>query len=163
MDFKLRKNQLGFSLIELVMVIMIISILAVTVFIRWPGTTINIEAQSTELQNDIRYAQALSMTEGQRFRWVEISSTTYQIQNGSGTAILLPSGKTTVTLGSGITFGALGNLPNNLVAFDGKGAPYVDTGSPGTALTTAATIPLTTTGASTTVTITPETGSVTTT
>lgn len=148
----------GFTLIELVMTIVIISIIAVFAFMSSPAATIVLDAQAKQLESDIRYAQSLSMAQGQRYRWVKLSSNTYQILNSSGTAITLPSGSTTVTLNSGITFGTLTNLPNNLVAFDGRGTPYSTTGSPGTALASNATIPLTSSGQTFTLTISPVTG-----
>lgn len=142
------------------MVIIIMAIIGVVIFFSWPGKTINLGAQAKQLSNDIRYAQSLAMTKGQRYRWVKLSSSTYQIQDNSGTAIMLALGNTTMTLSSGITFGTLTNLPNNLVNFDGKGAPYTDTSSPGTALVSDANIPLTDGDSTKTVVVTAGTGRV---
>jgi hypothetical protein len=83
------------------------------------------------------------MTKGQRYRFVKTSNTTYQIQNNSGAAILSAMGTTTVTLNNGITFGAMTNVPNSLIAFDGLGVPYTTTGAPGTALAATAVITVT--------------------
>jgi prepilin-type N-terminal cleavage/methylation domain-containing protein len=152
------KSINGFTLLELVIVILVMSILARVIFIKWPGTTINLGAQTEQLANDIRYTQALAMTHGQRYYLSKASNTTYQIKNNAGTAILFPQGNTTTTLNSSITFGTLTNLPNNLIAFDGKGIPYTDSASPGTALAVSATIPLTAGGQTTTIVISPETG-----
>ncbi|SRR5579883_91457 len=154
-------QQKGFTVVELIIVLVVISILAVGAFISWPGRGINVYGQATQLANDVRYTQVLSMTKGQRYRLVKTSSTTYQIQNSSGTAIIGAMGSTTVTLGTGISFGTLTNLPNSLIAFDGNGTPYVDTGSPGTALSSTATMPLTDGSNTNTVSITPQTGRVT--
>lgn len=151
----------GFTLIELMAVLMIIGILSTVVFFNWSPTYMNLAAQEQQLANDIHFAQSLSMTTGQRYRWVKISSNTYQIMNSAGTPILLAMGSTTATLNGNITFGTLTNLPNNLVAFDGTGAPYSTTGSPGTALAATAVIPLTSGGDTETVSITPQTGQVT--
>lgn len=159
MEITLRKQN-GFTLVELIIVIIVISIVSIFALFRWQGTTINLEAQAQQLAGDIRYTQALSMTKGERYRWVKISSATYQIQNAAGTAMTLAQGNTTVTLNTGITFGALTNLPNNLVAFNGSGTPYTDTGSPGTALATIATIPLTADGETKTIAISSGTGRV---
>ena len=150
----------GFTLIELVMVLILISILAVFASINWPGRSINLAAQAEQLVNDIRYAQTLGMTKGQRYRWVKTSATSYQITNNSGTAIIMPSGGTTITLGTGISFGTLINLPNNLIAFDGQGIPYIDTATPGTALAANASIPLTADGQTKTIVVSPQTGRV---
>lgn len=152
----------GFSLIELVMVIAIISILAVIPFFNMPGPTLSLAAQAQKLANDIRYTQSFSMTKGQRYRLVITTGTSsYQILDTAGTAVRFASGSTTTTLNSGISFGTLTNLPNSLIAFDGEGTPYTTTGSPGTALTANAIIPLTSSGSTTNVIITPISGAVT--
>lgn len=148
----------GFTLIELIMVIMIASILAVVALTQWQGPALNVYGQAEQVANDIRYAQALSMTKGQRFYFVEVSSTTYQIKNLAGTAITFASGSTTATLNNGITFGSFTNLPSSLVTFDGTGIPYINTSTPGTALSSAASIPLTSSGKTNTVIIAPTTG-----
>jgi len=155
------KNQRGFTLLELVIILGILAIISVYVFSSLPNTTLSLSGQAQQLANDIRYTQSLAMTKGQRYRWVKKSSTTYQIQNNSGTPIILSQGNTTVTFGTGITFGTLTNLPNNLVNFDGRGTPYSDTASPGTALSSNATIPITAGGETHTITIAIETGGVT--
>lgn len=160
-DSCLHKIQ-GFSLIELIMVIIVISILAVVPFISMPGPGLNLDAQGQKLANDIRYAQSFSMTKGQRYRLVITTGTSsYQILNTAGTAVRFASGNTTTTLNSGISFGTLTNLPNSLIAFDGEGIPYTTTGSPGTALAANATIPLQSSSSTTNVIITPITGTVT--
>lgn len=159
MDIMLNRQQ-GFTLIEAVMVIIIIAILTVFAFSAWQGPTINLGGQAQQLANDVRYAQSLAMTKGQRYRWVKTSANTYQIQNNAGSAILLAGGTTTATLNSGITFGTLTNLPNNLVNFDGRGTPYSDTATPGTALSADATIPITDSGQTHTITISFGTGQV---
>jgi prepilin-type N-terminal cleavage/methylation domain-containing protein len=160
MDIILKKQQ-GFTLIELVMVIIIISILSVMVVFSWPGTTINLANQAQQVTNDIRYTQSLAMTKGQRYRWVKTASNAYQIQDNSGTPIKLSQGNTLVTFGAGITFGTFTNLPNNLINFDSKGTPYSDTTLPGTALSSSAVIAITAGSTTRTVTISPETGGVT--
>jgi len=157
MKMEVYKNS-GFSIIELVLIIVIIGLLSISVFIKWPGLVINLGAQAEQLANDIRYTQSLSMTNGQRYRLVIASSNTYQILNNSGTAIKLAMGNSTMTLNSGITFGTLTNLPNNLIAFDGNGIPYTDTGNPGTQLSATATIPLVGSGNTKNVSISPQTG-----
>lgn len=151
----------GFTLIELIIVIVIVSILAAMPFLNWPSSSISLAGQAQQLANDIRYAQSLAMTKAQRYRLViSTGSNSYQILNSAGTAILFSSGSTTVTLNSGISFGTLSNLPNSLIAFDGNGIPYTTTGSPGTALAADASIPLQSSGNTTTVVITPLTGRV---
>ncbi len=159
-DVRLQKIQ-GFTLIEVIMVIAIISLLAIMPFFNFPSASLNLDGQAQQLANDIRYTQSLSMTKAQRYRLViTTGSSSYQILNTAGTAARFASGNTTVTLNSGISFGTLTNLPNNLIAFDGNGIPYTTTGSPGTALAANATIPLQSSGSTKTVVILPLTGKV---
>lgn len=144
----------GFTIIELITVILLLSILSAVAFVMWPGDQINLDAQAKAVAADIRYAQNLSMTRGVRYEFLRVSTTTYQISTVGGADV------TSRTLGNRISFGTFTNLPNNLVAFDGRGAPYTDTATPGTALSSAATITLTGGGATRTITITPGTGRV---
>lgn len=148
----------GFTLIELTIVILLVGIISTMVYVRWPATGLGVEFNVRQVLYDIRYAQALSLTSGQRYRWVEISSTSYQITDESGTAVLLPSGASTVTLANNVTFGSFSNLPNNLIAFDSQGVPYIDSAYPGTALSAIAAIPIVSGSVTRSVLITPQTG-----
>ena len=150
----------GWTLIELIVVVVLISIIGTYSYFSMQSATINLGAQASQLASDIRYAQAQAMTKGQRYRWVKTSSTTYQIQNSTGMAIPLAQGSTTAVLGTGIVFGSIVNLPNSLINFDGQGTPYVDTSVPGTALSSNATIALVSGSETRTVTIAAGTGSV---
>ncbi len=60
----------GFTLIELVVIIMIISVLAVFVTANWPGLTLNLGAQTEQLAVDLRYTQSLSMTQHLFRHWL---------------------------------------------------------------------------------------------
>lgn len=155
-----RHAQYGFTLIELVIVIILIGILSTSVYLSWPKSSVSLDAQAHQIAHDIRYAQTLAMTKGQRYRFVRTSSTSYQVTNNSGTAVMLALGSAIVTLNAGITFSGFTNLPNNLIAFDGKGTPYTNTSSPGTALASTATISLTANGETRTISISPGTGRV---
>jgi len=150
----------GFTLIELVIVIIVLGILSKGVYMQWTAGTINLGAQADQLAGDIRYTQSLSMSKNQRYRLVKISSTSYQITNSAGTAIIYPNGQNTITLKNGITFGSFTNLPNSLIAFDSNGIPYSDTTSPGTALSSTASMTLTASSETKTISIAPTTGQV---
>lgn len=150
----------GFTLPEMMMVIGIISIISVMVILRWPVNIINVDAATKQLASDIRYTQSLAMTKGSRYYLIKQSANSYRILSAAGTPMMFPMGGTTMTLGSGITFSSLSNLPNNLIAFDGRGTPYTDSTLPGTALAATATMTLTVGGSSESVAITPVTGEV---
>ncbi len=154
------KKIVGFSIIELVVVIAIIAILSVNVLITYQPAPINLAAQANQLADDIRYTQSLAMTKGVRYRIVFTTPNKYQILNASGTATILALGNTTLTMGTGVTIGSMTNLPSSLINFDGMGNPYSDTATPGTALAATATIPLTAGGITMTVAVTPGTGRV---
>lgn len=153
-------KQPGFTLIELVIVIVIAGILAGFAAPLWTGMQIPIGAQADQLVADILYTQNLAVSKNQRYYLIRTSTTTYQIRNSAGTPITYPgTGSTTITLQSGITFGTLVNLPNSLIAFDGRGIPYTTSTIPGTALAAIAQIPLTSAGTPTkTIYISPRTG-----
>jgi prepilin-type N-terminal cleavage/methylation domain-containing protein len=156
-----RPRCYGFTLVELVIVLMVLGIIASVVSINWPSSTIALNTQVESLANDIRYAQNLAITKGERYLLVKTSPNSYQITNNKGIAVTMPSGNSTVTLGNRISFGKFINLPQDLIAFDGKGIPYVDAAIPGKVLKEIATISLIADGNTATVTIYPETGSVT--
>jgi len=158
MDTHRIRTQHGFTIIELSIVIIIISLLAVYVFSNLPVPSINLATAAAQLSDDIRYTQSLSMTKNQHYRLVKLSTNTYHILNSAGTAIVLAQG-TTATLPSGVTFGTWTNLTNNLIAFDGRGIPYVDAATT-TPLASTATINLAATGGTITVLISPQTGRV---
>jgi prepilin-type N-terminal cleavage/methylation domain-containing protein len=158
MDIRRIHTQRGFTLIELIVVIIIISLLAVYVFSILPVPSLNLVTAATQLSDDIRYTQSLSMTKNQHYRLVKLSTDTYEILNSAGTPIVLAQG-TTATLPSGVSFGAWTNLTNNLIAFDGRGIPYIDAAT-ATPLASTATINFTATGGTITVLVSPQTGRV---
>lgn len=156
---RIRKN--GFTLLEVIIAIVIIGVLATSINLVWVGTNLTLQTDANELANAVRYTQSLSMSSNQRYRLVVLSSTSYQITNASGTPVKRANGSTITTLSPGITIDRVNNLPNNLVAFNTLGVPYVDTGTPGTPLTGTGVIRLNQNGTRLAVRILPETGRVT--
>ena len=152
----MRRAEQGWTLIELVVVIVLIATLALIIMMHWPGTGINLEAEAQQLASDIRYTQALAMTQGQRYR-TNFTATDYGIATRTGTAVPHPvTGTNTVALATGITLSS--TFP--YLVFDGKGSPYTDTALPGTALTADAVLTVSGGGNSITVRISPQTGRV---
>ncbi len=148
----------GFTLIELVMVMVVLGVLAALASMRMPGDGINVGAQAEQLASDIRYTQSLAMSRGQRFR-VNVSANSYQITDMSGVAQVHPgTGQTAaVTLGSMVLSGYNPPLTNSYLAFDSLGVPYTD---PTTALAALVTMTLTSGGEAITVRVAPQTGRV---
>lgn len=148
----------GFSLVELIVVMLTLSIIAVFAAPRWIGTTPSLYAQNQQLLSDIRYTQSLSMSTGKRYRLNLNTPNSYSITDISGTAVPNPStGANSVTLASNINFGSFTNLPNSLIAFDERGIPYTNATAT-TALLGTATILLTSSGVNRSIQITPGTG-----
>jgi type II secretion system protein H len=149
-------KKAGFTLIELIVVIVIMVALTAYAVTRWPGSNINLNAQAQQLAAMLRYTQSLAQSQGQRYR-LNLTSSSYNITTLLGIAVTDPvTGAASTNVSSGITM-AWTNLPNNLVAFDGNGSPYTNSLAT-TLLTSAATIKLTQGGVTRTVSITPQTG-----
>jgi prepilin-type N-terminal cleavage/methylation domain-containing protein len=123
----------GFTLAELLMVMVLVGIVAFVAVPRLSQNTIELSSQAEQVARDIRYAQTLSMTRGaaQGRYCIFFTATGYQLRNnnnnlgtpctiavahpatGSSSAIVL-SGGTTVTTS---------NLTGNYLEFDSKGQP----------------------------------------
>ena len=148
----------GFTLIELVIVIMLTGIVIAAVSMRMPGDGINLGAQAEQLASDIRYTQSLAMSRGARFR-INFTAGTYQITDAAGVAQGHPStGLTTpVSLGTTVLSAYNPPLTNSYLAFDSLGVPYTD---PTTALAALVTLTLTSGGVVINITVAPQTGRV---
>jgi len=147
----------GFTLIELVLVLLISAIIATYAIIKVPAGSINISAQADQIAADIRHTQSLAINRGQRYR-INFNSDRYWISNIDGTTLYThpASASTVIFLDSGISLGS----SHTFLVFDGQGKPYTNALTPGTALATDAVITLTVASENRTVRISPETGRV---
>jgi prepilin-type N-terminal cleavage/methylation domain-containing protein len=153
----------GFTLRELIIVLVIVGIISAIALSRTSNDPVMLSTQVNQLAGDIRYVQALAMTQSQRYRInLAAGGYTFTRADAGGTAVVHPATGSTAQINwsSGVTLGALVNLPSNLIAFDGRGAPYTNTVAT-TALTTTGTITLSKGGANQTVTVEAYTGKVT--
>ena len=145
-------------MIELVIVLILAGMLAVYAIPRMTTPqSITLPAVANQLIGTIRYAQNLSMSQGQRYR-INFAAGSYGITDMSGsTASLPPTAGTIVLLSPAILSGWNPPLINGYVAFDTRGVPYISATT-----TLAATVTLTLTSGSDTavITIAPETGRV---
>jgi type II secretory pathway pseudopilin PulG len=142
-------------LVELVVVLVLVGILAAAMLPRFSQGVVEVSGQAEQVAADIRYAQTLSMTRGQRY-CIFFSSSGYQLRNtGCTVAVSHPAtGSTAAIALSGVTL-SLSNLPNSYVEFATNGTPYVNAT---TALASNATITFTSSGPARSVVVSPETG-----
>jgi len=147
----------GFTLIELILVLLIVSILSIYAMIRFPGNGINLSAQTDQIVADIRHTQSLAINRGQRYR-INFSSDRYWISNIDNTVSYIhpASGTSTILLDTGIAL----TTTHGFLVFDGAGAPYTNTLTPGSALAADAVVTLSESGETHTIRVSPETGRV---
>jgi len=161
----------GFTLVELVVVLMLVGILAIIALPRTSQNTMELSSQAEQVASDVRYAQSLSMTRGaalggQGRYCIFFTATGYQLRHNNNnyatpctTAVAHPAtGSSAAIVLSGSTAVATANVTNatgNYVEFDTKGQP---TSFQAPAVN--ATITLTATGGPRTVVISPVTGKV---
>lgn len=147
----------GFTLIELTLVLLIISIVSTYAVIKFPSGSINISAQANQLMADIRHTQSLAINRGQRYR-INFNNDRYWISDADGSTLYThpASSGAVIFLDTGIT----SSSTHGFLVFDGQGKPYTDALTPGTALAADAVITLTADSETRTVRITPETGRV---
>ncbi|MEW5757266.1 MAG: GspH/FimT family pseudopilin, partial [Pseudomonadota bacterium] len=147
-------SQCGFTLVELVTVLLIVSVISVTAVVSWPGEGISLSAQADQLLGDIRYAQSLAMHRGQRYR-INFAGDRYWLSDESGSTVYAHPvvGSTNVMLGSGISLSST----NGSLIFNTAGVPYSSTSTP---LATIAVLTLSAGGESVSVRVSPGTGRV---
>ena len=151
----MNNHQHGFTLIELILTILIISVLSVVAISRSSTQSINLDGQARQVANDIRFTQALAMHRGQRFR-INFSSDRYSIHYLDNSPYSHPATNgTDILLASGISLSA---APIYIV-YDSEGTPFTTDVLPGTPLSTDAVITLTaSSGETKEIRIMPETG-----
>jgi len=154
----------GFTLVELIVMLLVIAVIAVIAAPKMSSDPISVATEAEQLAGDIRYVQTLAMTQAQRYR-INLTATgyTFTLADAGGTAVIHPLTGSTAQINwrSGTTVALPPtSLPNNLVAFDGRGVPYTD-GLATIALAATATIVLSRSTANQQISISPETGKVT--
>jgi len=143
----------------------IVGIISAIALTRTGNDPLMLSTQVDQLAGDIRYVQALAMTQGQRYIISFPSATSYRFLDSAGNPVVHPANgsNAAITLGAGVTV-ALATAPaGNALGFDGRGAPYSVT-TPATfngPLTAQATITLSKGGANQQITVASETGKVT--
>src|SRR6266550_6080814 len=125
----------GFTLIELVVVLLLVAILAFVVLPRFSQNTIELSGQAEQVASDIRHAQTLSMTRGaalgsQGRYCVFFTATGYQYRHNNNSyatpctiAVSHPATGSTAAIVLSGTAVAAANLTGSYIEFDAKGQP----------------------------------------
>ncbi|MBU0769584.1 MAG: prepilin-type N-terminal cleavage/methylation domain-containing protein [Proteobacteria bacterium] len=138
------KNNQGFSLFELIAVLLIISVVSIVVVSRWAGSANVLIGQIDIIKAHLRYAQSKAMsTSSNWYVHFEISPSPgqYTLYNSAGVKQYFPRElkkeyEYSVDLKQGITLDA-----DTYILFDRLGRPYLNnTGADGTQLTEVKTI-----------------------
>jgi len=123
-----RQNQRGFTMIEVVTVLLIIALLAVVAVVRLSGTSsYDLTSQVEVLKTHLRLAQARAMSAGSPWGICFPSSTTYYMFEGDGSTAPVPiPGEDSATVDLTVKKSALiitsaGEIPR--VTFDAYGSP----------------------------------------
>ena len=155
----------GFTLVELVVVLLLIAILAFVALPRLSQNTIELSSQAEQVATDIRYAQTLSMTRGaalgsQGRYCIFFTATGYQYRNNGNSyatpctvAVNHPATGSSAAIVLSGTAVSTANLTGNYLEFDTKGQP-----ASFAAPASNATITLSATGGPRTVVVSPVTG-----
>jgi len=155
----------GFTLVELVVVLIVGAILSAVAYSRLSTDPLVVPTQAQRLAAVIRYAQNQAMTQGTRYQ-VRFTATTYDLYSTTGgvaTQVREPgTGQLgPYTLASGVTITIPPSLSNSALTFDGRGIPYTNLSAPDSPLSpTPATLTLGKGTETRTVVISPDTGRV---
>ncbi len=154
----------GFTLPELIIVLVIVGIISAIALTRTENDTVLLSTQVDQLAGDIRYVQVLAMTQGKKYIISFPSATSYRFLDSAGNPVVHPvnGSNAAITLGSGVTLSAAIPAAGNALGFDGRGVPFSVT-TPATfngELNAQATITLSKGAESRSITVTQETGRV---
>jgi len=115
--------QSGFTLLELVVVLVLMGTLTASIFLHWTPGTASLNAQAGQLARTLRHAQALALSQGRRLTFDVQSSSDYAISSG-GTVIRDPQGVSqNYSLVNGVT------LAGSDLDFDSLGRPVDSAGN----------------------------------
>ena len=141
----------GFTLIEVVILLTVISILLVSMLVRMPSVNLYKAYNfANTLLYDLNLTKILSMSQNQRYRIV-ISASSYQIQDQNGVPVVHPETTSSViNYPTGVSV-----TPTTTIIFDSLGQPYDATN---TAFTTTTTLTVASSSTNQVISISPQTG-----
>jgi type II secretory pathway pseudopilin PulG len=114
----------GFTIIELITIICLISILATYVMLTPISPHIALDSFVQRLSGDIRYAQMLAMTQSKRYGFVLLPTSSVLADNNYN-AVATPSGTGLYNFPAGYQITGIGGGISNFVTYDYLGRPYV--------------------------------------
>ncbi len=117
------KRENGFTLLELVAVVLLMGMLGATLAVRWSPGGATLGPQAEEVARALRHAQSLALSQGRRLR-VEVQSATGYAITAGGAVITDPQGiRQSFQLADGVT------LSGTNLDYDSLGRPLEPSGA----------------------------------
>ena len=112
----------GFTLLEIIIVMILVGIISIVLMLRWPGNQMNIASQTDQLLNDIRYIQSLAMNQNKSYK-IDFANNYYEFKTANNAPEPNPlSGESVIHLFPGMEL----KFSYATLKFDSMGAPYTD-------------------------------------
>lgn len=127
----------GFTLMELIIIIIVMAIIASVVFVSWPGQSVNVNTSAERLANDLRYMQYISHGRDKTYQITFVPASArydlFEVTDSGNEAFNHPfTNSNEISLPSGISLAVNSAISSDILRFDAEGEPLV--GSSGTAL-----------------------------